>query len=332
MAAQLVSDVTEIEAEEGELVQVEMDPLLLMTDTQIKAEIDKLSPEEKSHFDDFASFAEDWYSETGKYEPMDQVMKELIRKRYPGIPSRIISQVVQPEELSEEGAVEVPPVSESSSDKALVTAIFPSTDPAVLSYNLKGKAAERTDEDYESVGSQSDEEELDSTQIAQIWRDMAKLKRDEAALYDKLAKAAPTMTQGDLLYSVERTPRPTSQLPQCVEDMYTRIDNPHRFRVALAAAERLINVYKQNREAIKPEPLQDTAHRFEVTKKDVYELLRGEKYMKVKAEVKSEESAGPPKAKKAKTETIAKSARRIVTTLVAPPSAEDLATAGSSTQ
>ena len=273
MAAQLVLDVTEIEAE-GELVQVEMDPLLLMTDTQIKAEIAKLSPEEKSHFDDFASFAEDWHSETGKYEPMDQVMKELIKKHYPGIPSKIISHVVQPEELSEEGAVEVPPVSDSSSDKALVTAIFLSTDPAVLSYNLKGKAAERTDEDYESVGSQSDEEGLDSTQIAQIWHDMAKLKRDKAALYDKLAKAAPTMTQGDLLYSVERTPHPTSQLPQCAEDMYTRIDNPHRFRVALAAAERLINLYKQNREDIKPEPLQDTAHHFEVMKKDVYELLQ----------------------------------------------------------
>ena len=56
---------------------------------------------------------------------------------------------------------------------------------------------------------------------------MAKLKREEAALYDKLAKAAPTMTQGDLLYSVEKTPHPTSQLPQCAEDMYSRIDNPH---------------------------------------------------------------------------------------------------------
>ena len=199
MAAQLVSDVTEIEAEEGELVQVEMDPFLLMTDTQIKSELAKLSPEEKSYFDDFASFAEDWHSETGKYEPMDQVMKQLIKKHYPGIPSNIISHVVQPEELSEEGVVEVPPVSESSSDKALVTAIFPSTDPAVLSYNLKGKAAERMDKDYESVGSQSDEEELDSTQIAQIWHDMAKLKRDEAALYDKLAKAAPMMTQGDFI-------------------------------------------------------------------------------------------------------------------------------------
>ena len=56
-----------------------MDPLLLMTDTQIKAEIAKLSPEEKSKFYDFASFAEDWHSETGKYEPMDQVMKQLIK-------------------------------------------------------------------------------------------------------------------------------------------------------------------------------------------------------------------------------------------------------------
>ena len=81
------------------------------------------------------------------------------------------------------------------------------------------------------------------------------------------------MTQSDLLYSVEKTPHPATQLPQCTEDMYTRMANPHRFRMALAAAERLVNLYRQNREDIKPEPLQDTAHHFEVTKKDVYELL-----------------------------------------------------------
>ena len=191
-----------------------MDPLLLLSDTQIKAEIAKLSPEEKAKFDDFASFAEDWHGETSKYEPMDQVMKHLVKVRYLGIPTAVVSQLIQPENQPEEEAVEVPPISEPSSDKALITAIFPSTDPAVLSYNLKGKAAQRKDDDYESVGSQSDEEELDSTQIAQIWCNMAKLIREEAALYDKLAKAAPTMTQSDLLYSVEKTPHLASQLPQ----------------------------------------------------------------------------------------------------------------------
>ena len=90
---------------------------------------------------------------------------------------------------------------------------------------------------------------------------MAKLKCDEANLYDKLAATAPTMTQGDLLYSVEKTPRPTSQLPECVEEMYTHIGDPQKFRVALAAGQCLVNIYKHNRE-------------------DVYELLQGDKYMK----------------------------------------------------
>ena len=102
---------------------------------------------------------------------------------------------------------------------------------------------------------------------------MAKLKREEAALYDKLAKATPTMTQSNLLYSIEKTPCPASQLPQCAEDIYSRIDNPHHFTVALAAAERLVNLYRQNREDIKLEPLQDITHHFEVMKKDVYKLL-----------------------------------------------------------
>ena len=42
-AQQLVSDISQIEVEEGELIQGEIDPLLLMSDAQVKAEIDKLS-------------------------------------------------------------------------------------------------------------------------------------------------------------------------------------------------------------------------------------------------------------------------------------------------
>ena len=73
---------------------------------------------------------------------MDQVMKQLVKVRYLGIPPAVASQLIQPEDQPEGGAIEVPPISEPSSDKALIRAIFLSTDPAVLSYNLKGKAAE----------------------------------------------------------------------------------------------------------------------------------------------------------------------------------------------
>ena len=97
---------------------------------------------------------------------------------------------------------------------------------------------------------------------------MAKLRRDEANLYDKLAAAAPSMTQSDL-YSVEKTPRPTSQLPECVEEMYTHISDPQKFRIALAAAEGLLNIYKHNREEVKLELLENAADRSEVHKRCV---------------------------------------------------------------
>ena len=95
-------------------------------------------------------------------------------------------------------------------------------------------------------GEGSDTEEIDSIKIAQIWQEMAKLKRDEAALYDRLATAAPHMTQSDLLYSAEKMQKPSSHLPDHVDDMYAQIADPQKFRVVLAAGERLVNIYKHN--------------------------------------------------------------------------------------
>ena len=78
---------------------------------------------------------------------------------------------------------------------------------------------------------------------------------------------SPYMTQSDLLFSVEKTPRLSSHLPDCVEDMYAHIADPQQLGVALAAGEQLINIYKHNREDVKIEPIKTTAHHFEVQKK-----------------------------------------------------------------
>ena len=97
-AQQLVSDVAQIGAEEGDLIQVEIDPVLLLSDKQIKTEVEKLTPAEKAKFDDFVSFTEDWHDDTGKYEPIDHVMKHLVKVRYPEIPPAVASQLVQPQD------------------------------------------------------------------------------------------------------------------------------------------------------------------------------------------------------------------------------------------
>ena len=67
-------------------------------------------------------------------------MQTLIKTRYPPIPTEVVKAVAKSEiEEQQESSSTI------TSEKALMTAIFPSTDPVVLNYNLKGKSAERTD-------------------------------------------------------------------------------------------------------------------------------------------------------------------------------------------
>ena len=160
---------------------------------------------------------------------------------------------------------------------------------------------------------------------------MAKLKRDKAALYDQLAAATPHMTQSDLLYSVEKMPKPSSHLPDYVDDMYAQIADPQKIRIALAVGERLVNIYKHNQEDVKIELIETTAHHFEVCKKAIYELLRGNKYLKPSKKREPSINVGEPMKKKQK-EEVPKQACCVVTTLISPPTAEDQAAAGLSMQ
>ena len=52
MAEQLLADIVEMEGEEESLTPVEMDPVLLMTDAQIKKEVDQLPPTQRALFED----------------------------------------------------------------------------------------------------------------------------------------------------------------------------------------------------------------------------------------------------------------------------------------
>ena len=67
---------------------------------------------------------------------------------------------------------------------------------------------------------------------------MAQLKQNEADLYTRLVRAAPDMSDNDMIVSVEHTPKPTSSLPDCVHEMYNQINDPYFFRLALAAGEK----------------------------------------------------------------------------------------------
>ena len=78
MTEQLVVDVLEMQAEEEALIPVEIDPVLLILDKQIKAEVDKMTPLQKAQvqFEDVKKCAEDREAETGKCEPVNFLMPD----------------------------------------------------------------------------------------------------------------------------------------------------------------------------------------------------------------------------------------------------------------
>ena len=62
-------------------------------------------------------------------------------------------------------------------------------DPAIINYNSKESHLQSIRMKIMKVSERgSDTEEVDSIEIAQIWREMAKLKRDEATLYDQTSE------------------------------------------------------------------------------------------------------------------------------------------------
>ena len=116
-----------------------MDPVLLMIDTQIKKGVEQLPPVQRALFDNLKKFTEDQEKESGECMPLDTIISPLVKTQYYDIPPVMAATVIKPEKEPEEGAENIPTfqVEEGTSDKALITVIFPSTDLAVISYNLK---------------------------------------------------------------------------------------------------------------------------------------------------------------------------------------------------
>ena len=157
--------------------------------------------------------------------------------------------------------------------KYFLSAIVLSEEPALLPYCVK-ESEEQSD--CETIGSESDVEEINKTEVRDILKELAELRRKEAECFDKLAQAVLDMQDNEVVILAEKVKG--SELPQCVHQMRQRIDNPRDFRAALAVGERLYSLYKYNQAGMPPTSIPDLCTYFDVGKTKMYELLRGGKY------------------------------------------------------
>ena len=250
---------------------------LFYTDSMVARNYDRLSEEDKKRFNQMKELAESAKQETGEYSLIEDLMARIMGERYGAMKAEDVEAVMgNPEEGAEGGkhvkkegsrlTIKSEPGAEA--EKVVISAIMPAEESTLLPYCVK----EAKEEDCETIGTDSDVEEINKEEVRNVLKELAGLKRREAECYDQLAKAVPDMQE-----KVAEKVRGT-ELPQCVYQINQRIGNPRDFRAALAAGEHLYSMYKYHQVGTPPVSIPELCTNFDVGKTKIYELLRGEKY------------------------------------------------------
>ena len=121
---------------------------------------------------------------------------------------------------------------------------------------------------------------IDNDKVKEIWSGMAKLKQQEGEYYEKLARMVDEMTPEVIYQSVQATPRPSTALPQCAEDLLTELGSEELFRRVLAIGYMSWQGFEKNRrkhlgEKYKPNTVREVAAKFDISTSRLMDLRRG---------------------------------------------------------
>ena len=83
---------------------------------------------------------------------------------------------------------------------------------------------ENEEEDCETIGTDSDVEEINKEEVRNVLKELADLKRKEAECYEHLAKAVLDMQENEVVIMAEKVKG--TELPKCIYQMSQRIGNP----------------------------------------------------------------------------------------------------------
>ena len=255
---------------------------LFYTDEMVARNYTRLSKQDQERFNQMKELAEAIKKETGDYSLIEDMMARVVGERFGGMSKEDVKAVMGKEgegadggkHLKQEGSrlvIKSKPGVET--EKVVLSAIVPSEEPALLPYCVKENEEQS---DCETIGSDSDIEEINKTEVRDILKELAELRGKEAECFDKLAQAVPDMQDNEVVILAEKVKG--SELPQCVLQMSQHIDNPRDFHSALAVGERLYSLYKYNQAGMPPTSIPDLCTYFDVGKTKMYEMLRGGKY------------------------------------------------------
>ena len=111
---------------------------------------------------------------------------------------------------------------------------------------------------------------IDNDKVKDIWKGMAKIKQQEAEYYENLAGMVDKMTPEVVYQSVKATPRPSTNVPPCADELLHELRSEELFRRVLAIGYMSWQGFEKNRrkrlgEKYKPNTIREAAAKFDIS-------------------------------------------------------------------
>ena len=193
---------------------------LFYMDEMVARNYARLSKQDQERFNQMKELAEAIKKETGDYSLIEDLMARVVGERFGGMSREDVKAVMGKEgegakrgkHLKQEGSrLVIKSELGVETEKVVISAIVPSEEPALLPYCVK-ESEEQSD--CETIGSDSDIEEINKTEVHNILKELARLRWKEAKCFDRLAQVVPDMKDNEVVILAEKVRG--SELPQCV--------------------------------------------------------------------------------------------------------------------
>ena len=121
---------------------------------------------------------------------------------------------------------------------------------------------------------------MDNDKVKEIWKGMVKIKQQEVEYYENLAGMVDEMTLEVIYQSVQATPRPSSNVPPCVDELLHELGSEELFRRVLAIGYMNWQGFEKNRrkclgEKYKHNTVREVAAKFDISMSRLMDLRRG---------------------------------------------------------
>ena len=155
---------------------------LFYTDEMVVRNYARLSKQDQDRFNQMKELAKAIKKETGDYSLIEDMMAQVVGKRFGGMSKEDVKAVMGKEgegaeggkQLKQEGSrLVIKSEPKVETEKIFLSAIVPSEEQALLPYCVKENEEQS---DCETIGSDSDIEEINKTEVHDILKELAELR------------------------------------------------------------------------------------------------------------------------------------------------------------